>query len=173
MWCVGLWCRRFSVLILTLNVSTAAAAEPVEGVTAVTTSPLRLVNRAAWPLLSLPPANPGIRSDSHRPLPIATAPSPPPQRFVLYGSFAVLQALDAHSTIRAVEAGHDETNPVVSSVSGSPEAIIGLKAAATVATIVAAEKLWRRNRAAAIGLMVAVNVTYAIVVARNYGHTRR
>jgi hypothetical protein len=46
------------------------------------------------------------------------------------------------------------------------------KAATTTAMILVVEKLRRRHRGAAIGLMVATNVAYVMVVAHNYGRSR-
>jgi hypothetical protein len=91
----------------------------------------------------------------------------------LYVSFAALQALDAHSTLRAVDNGALEANPLVAPIADRPGLMFGMKAAAAVTTIVLAEKLWRRNRVAAVVLMVAANAAYAAVVASNYGQARR
>jgi hypothetical protein len=91
----------------------------------------------------------------------------------LYVSFATLQALDAHSTLRAVGDGQSEANPIVAPFADRPGLMFGMKAAAAVTTIVLAEKLWRRNRAAAVILMVAANAAYAAVVASNYRQASR
>lgn len=87
----------------------------------------------------------------------------------LYVGFGVLQALDAHSTLRAVEGGHRERNPVVAPLAHRPGAMVGLKAATTAGTIYLAHRLGRRNRVAAIVLMVAMNSAYGAIVAANYG----
>jgi hypothetical protein len=93
-------------------------------------------------------------------------PAPLPS---LYAGFAVLQALDAHSTTRALAGGAEERNPVVASVARSPAAVLGIKAAATLGTIWATERLWKRgHRRAAVLLMVALNAGYGLVVAHNY-----
>lgn len=91
----------------------------------------------------------------------------------LYVSFATLQALDAHSTLSAVGGGRSEANPIVAPFADRPGLMVGMKAAAAVTTIVLAEKLWRRNRVAAVILMVAANAGYAAVVASNYRQARR
>jgi len=100
-------------------------------------------------------------------LPPEPAPRPPALT-ALYAGFVTLQALDAHSTIEAVNAGHLESNPIVAPFSQSPAAMYAMKAATTTATILLVEKLRRRHRGAAIGLMIAANVAYATVVAHNY-----
>jgi hypothetical protein len=86
----------------------------------------------------------------------------------LYAGFATLQALDAHSTLRAIGDGHGERNPVVSNFTAAPGAMVGLKLASTAGTIYLAERLWRKHRGAAVVLMIAVNGAYAAVVAHNY-----
>ena len=86
----------------------------------------------------------------------------------LYASSVALQALDAHSTLTALKHGAREANPMMQGVAGNPTALIAVKAGAAVGTIYFAEKLWRRNRVAAVALMTAVNGVSAIVVAHNY-----
>jgi len=86
----------------------------------------------------------------------------------LYVSFAALQALDAHSTLQAIDNGHGEGNPLVGTFTTTPGAMVGLKLASTAGTIYLTERLWRKHRGAAIALMIAVNGAYAAVVAHNY-----
>ena len=96
----------------------------------------------------------------------------PPGLVAMYAGFATLQALDAHSTLQAVRSGYQESNPVVGLFSQSPAAMYAFKAATTTATILVVEKLRKRHRGAAIGLMVAANVGYAMIVAHNYSRSR-
>jgi hypothetical protein len=98
------------------------------------------------------------------PLPTRRPPSLP----VLYGSFAVLQALDIHSTLSAVHAGGHESNPAVKGLVGQPAAFVAVKVAASVGTVSLTERLWKKHRTAAVVLMVVVNGTYATIVASNY-----
>jgi hypothetical protein len=86
----------------------------------------------------------------------------------LYGSFGLLQLMDAHSTLSAVRAGAVERNPVMAPLASNPGGMLAVKAATTAGTIVLAEKLWRRHPAKAVTLMVAVNAAYAAIVAANY-----
>jgi hypothetical protein len=51
--------------------------------------------------------------------------------------------------------------------------LLAVKAAASVGTIYLAEKLWRRNRVAAVALMAGLNGAYAVIVARNYALGQR
>ena len=86
----------------------------------------------------------------------------------LYMSFATLQALDIHSTLRAPQFGGREANPVLQGVVGSPGGFIAAKAGIAAGMIYVTEKLWKRNRAAAIITMLALNSTYSVVVGHNY-----
>jgi len=86
----------------------------------------------------------------------------------LYASFATLQALDLHSTIRGVGEGGAEANPAMRPLVGQPAAFVAAKVAATAATFYVSERLWRRSRLGAVVLMVAVNGAYGVIVASNY-----
>ena len=61
----------------------------------------------------------------------------------LYVSLAGLQAYAAYSTLTALKGGAIEANPMVRGVTGSPATFIVVKGAATMASIFAAERLWR------------------------------
>ena len=108
----------------------------------------------------------GDRIEPHRPSRPAALPA-------LYVSFAVLQGLDAHSTLSAVGAGRTEANPALRGLVTQPAAFIGAKLAATAATLYMSERLWRKHRGAAVALMVAANVAYGAIVAHNYRSTAR
>jgi len=142
----------FTVLTFTLIVAAApraASAQAIDG-------------------LSLSPA---IEAASVLPMPVVTPPAPaqrPAALVPLYISFAALQALDTASTMRALNRGGSEANPVVASVVGSPAAFIGAKAAASALAIAASERLWKDHRAAAIATMIGMNVGYSLVVAHNF-----
>ena len=84
----------------------------------------------------------------------------------LYLSQAALQGADLYTTRRALDAGHIEANPFFKNASFGT--MVGAKVAATAASIFIAEKLWKRNRYAAIGVMVITNIGMSAVVANNY-----
>jgi hypothetical protein len=87
----------------------------------------------------------------------------------LYGTFAVLQGMDAHSTLDGVRKGTAvERNPLLEPFGDNTGAMLAIKAATTVGTIFLAEKMWRRHPVRAVVLMAAVNVAYAAIVATNY-----
>ena len=98
---------------------------------------------------------------------ISTALARPKTLPALYVSYAALQAFDVYSTKQALALGAHEANPLMQGVVGNTGAMIAVKAAVAVGTIVAAERLWKTNKAAAIGIMVASNGVAAIVAARN------
>ena len=85
----------------------------------------------------------------------------------LYVSYAALQAFDVYSTRQALARGAREANPLMQDVVSNTGALVAVKASVGVATIVAAERLWKTNKAAAIAVMVASNSVTAVVAARN------
>lgn len=91
----------------------------------------------------------------------------------LYLTFAGLQALDAHSTWRAVGGGGSEANPVVRSTLHNPTSLVVMKSATAAGVVLLTEKLWRRNRTAAVISMIAINSAYVTIAAHNYGTARR
>jgi len=86
----------------------------------------------------------------------------------LYISFAGLQALDVHSTLRALDAGGTEGNPLMRGIADHPAALVAMKAGVTASTILLTEKLRVKNRVGAIVMMAALNSAYAMVVVHNY-----
>lgn len=85
----------------------------------------------------------------------------------LYASYAALQAFDVYSTRQGLARGAREANPLMQGVVGNTTAFVAVKAGVGIATIMAAERLWKTNKAAAIAVMVASNGVSAIVAARN------
>ena len=86
----------------------------------------------------------------------------------LYFTFVGLQALDMHSTMSAVESGAREANPMVRGTLGNPAGMVVLKAGTAAGVVFLAEKVWRRNRTAAIVTMFALNSAYITIAAHNY-----
>src|SRR5262249_23774117 len=72
----------------------------------------------------------------------------------LYVSFASLQVLDIHSTQRAAEFGGREANPVVGRMLASPGVFVAAKIGAAAGTMLVTERLWKRNRTAAVLTMI-------------------
>jgi len=101
------------------------------------------------------------------------APARPAPLVGLYVSMATLQALDVASTRKALNAGAVEANPLVAPLLESPVALLALKAGVTGATIYVSERLWKKNRVAAVMTMIGLNAGYGAVVAHNYGVAAR
>ena len=98
----------------------------------------------------------------------APAPARPLALPALYAASAALQAFDAYSTIAALKLGGVEQNPLMKSITRNPAAFVAVKASVTIASVAAAERLWRGNhRLGAIGLMVASNAMMGVVAAHN------
>ncbi len=101
------------------------------------------------------------------PAPISQALARPAVLPALYASYAALQVYDVYSTKQALDRDAREANPLMRDIVGNTNSFLAVKAAMTVGTIVAAERLWKTNRIAAIAVMVASNGVAAIVAARN------
>ena len=106
-------------------------------------------------------------------VPLVTAIPPTVKRrpaalMPLYVSFASLQALDTHSTRRALARGATEANPLMRGIAGNTAGMLAVKAAATAGVVYAGEKIWKRNKAGAVLFMVAANSALALVVQHNY-----
>jgi hypothetical protein len=106
-----------------------------------------------------------LRAESHSGRPIVLVP--------LYVAFAGLQALDMHSTMTALDAGGTEVNPVVRGALGSPAKMMLLKGGTAAAVVFLSERMWKKNRTAAIVTMIALNSAYATIAAHNYQTVRR
>jgi len=91
----------------------------------------------------------------------------------LYVAFIGLQALDVHSTFSALEGGAREANPMVRSALGNPAGLFLLKAGTAAGVVLVSEKLWPRNRTAAVITMIALNSAYATIAAHNYRTAQR
>ena len=137
-------CIIASALLLTAFTPFAHAADDETAATAITAPKITLSARVA----AVPETRPSI-------LP------------ALYVSLAGLQAYDIYSTRAGLARGGAELNPVVAPFAGDTGGMIALKALSTGTTIMLAERLWHRNRTAAILTMVAANGVMAAVAANN------
>jgi hypothetical protein len=132
---------------------------------------------AAAALLSLTMfALPAYADEAATPIDVRTIAAPakvvsglsrPATLTALYATYGALQAYDVVSTRQALARGAREANPLMQGVVGNTGAFVAVKAGVAVATIAAAEKLWKTNKPAAIGVMIAGNSVAAIVAARN------
>jgi hypothetical protein len=84
---------------------------------------------------------------------------------VLYATLGVLQGMDFYTTQKGMALGAHETNGLIRN--GNSGTTMALKAASMATTIFIAEKMWKKNKAGAVALMVATNVMFGAVVANN------
>ena len=94
-------------------------------------------------------------------------------RMALYATYGTFQALDVHSTLKALDNGGAEGNPLVRTVAESPAGLIAVKAASTAGFVYVVERLRKKNRTAAFVLAIGVTSLQAYVVAHNYGIATR
>jgi hypothetical protein len=150
----------FALLTLTLSGVPAIAAEPKDAMTAAKTEETGPVaSAAATPPLNLRPAMPAAEWLASRQRPRALP--------ALYASLAALQMFDVYSTRTAIAGGAHEANPVMKGVVGNSAMFWTVKAAATVGPMLAAERLWKKNKVAAIAVMAVSNGFMAAVAAHN------
>ena len=86
----------------------------------------------------------------------------------LYATTAAMQAFDVHSTMRALDRGAIEANPIMGGVVNNRTAFIATKAAVAAGTIFAAREVAKRNKLAAAITLIAINSAYAYVAHHNY-----
>ena len=162
--------RGVGVAVMAVGLATAASAqEPAQPAT----SP----GFADLPVTLLADMNPGLQVRQRPPrqqlFPIADdKPGRPGALLPLYGSLIALQGLDIHSTHSALEAGDREANPAMRPVVKNGAAFLAVKAGAPASVIWVSEKMWKKNRKAAVILTAVVNAAMAAVVANNYRVSR-
>jgi hypothetical protein len=93
--------------------------------------------------------------------------------FSLYATTATMQALDVHSTIRAIDRGAVEANPLMGGLVNNRPAFIATKAAVAAGTIFAAREVAKKNKVAAAITLIAINSAYAYVAHHNYKLARQ
>jgi hypothetical protein len=100
----------------------------------------------------------------------ARSASRPKALIGLYASLAVVNGLDMVTTNRALKNGAMETNPAMR---GSVGQQLLVKSVMSVGTVAVAEKLWKRNKVAAVVTMIATNGVMAAISASNARNARR
>ncbi len=107
--------------------------------------------------------------DSQAPPRLQVPANPKPRGLLpLFVTYGVLQALDVHSTLTAVNRGANEQNAVMAPFVNRPAAFIAFKAGVSAVTLIAADRLAKHNRFASYALMIGLNSAYAVIVAHNY-----
>jgi hypothetical protein len=155
--------RAIGVAVLTLltfvNPVQAADAEPVISV------PLVAFQQPIAPASFVESLGPFFPAPG--PVREATRPQPLP---ALYAGFVGLQILDARTTSGALSRGASEQNPALSR--GGQARIWAVKAASTFSTIYFVERIWKKNRVAAVLVMAGINGSYAALAAHNLKQAR-
>jgi hypothetical protein len=85
----------------------------------------------------------------------------------MYASYAAVQLGDIITTTTALNRGQREANPFIGNGAGASARLIGVKAATTVMTILAIEKMRKRHPVVAAVTFVAINATLAAVTINN------
>jgi len=93
--------------------------------------------------------------------------------FSLYATTATMQALDVHSTMRAIDRGAVEANPLMGGLVNNRPAFIATKVAVAAGTIFAAREAAKKNKVAAAITLIAINSAYAFVAHHNYKLARQ
>lgn len=163
-------------LIGTLLISASAVAAPsddpearVEPMPAAAASaPLRLPTGARLVTLAAN-ADDGEQSGIERSLPPEMRRDP---RRVLLSSLhlatGVVQGYDGMLTLRVLKAGGVETNPLIKPMGTNKGAMMAVKAAAAVSTVIGAESLWRNDhKVGAIVASILANGAMAMVARHN------
>ncbi len=88
-------------------------------------------------------------------------------RLGLFGTFAVLQALDTATTLRAVDAGSRELNPLMAGLADRPVAFVATKAAFTTTSLLLMHSVSKQHPKAAIWTAVLLNAAYGFIVVNN------
>jgi hypothetical protein len=86
----------------------------------------------------------------------------------LYMGLVATQALDVHSTLRALNAGHREANPMMRWATSHPATLVSFKTAATIGTTFLLQRVRKEHPKRAVILLAAMDTAYAFVVAHNY-----
>lgn len=134
--------------------------------------------------VAAPPATPGrlllpspdrlvalAAPDDAPPVMVKVVPDRDPRRAVLSSLHAmtgVVQTYDGMLTMRVLKAGGTESNPLMKPVVRNEGAMMGVKIAAAVATVIGTETLWHDNhRIAAIVASVVGNSGMAMIARHN------
>jgi Domain of unknown function (DUF5658) len=113
------------------------------------------------------------RTDDARPVIEAPRPNGRASLVTLSVASAALQGLDAYTTLAALNRGAQEANPMMRGLVRNPAVFIAVKSSMTAATIFAAQRLWPRNKVAAVAVLAVSNGVMATVVAHNVSVLRQ
>ena len=86
---------------------------------------------------------------------------------VTYSTTFVVQMYDAHTTLRALDAGAREMNPLVSPFSSDPRTVIAIGLVRAAAIDLALRSIAQRNKWAAVVVGAGINSAYLMVAVHN------
>ncbi len=164
------------VLVGTLLISVSAVAAPADDVEArveptpatAPSAPLRLPTGAHLMTLTAN-ADDGEQSAIGRSLPPEMRRDP--RRAILSSlhlATGVVQGYDGFLTLRVLRAGGIETNPLIKPMATNKGAMMAVKMAAAVSTVIGAESLWRNDhKVGAIVASIVANSAMAMVAHHN------
>ncbi len=168
-------CSPRSIIALTLVLVTLRGVSAGAATNAqLLATPLVASSVGRWQLAEAPAPFTGVIADRPQASLIQPRPLERPRLLVpLYVTFAGLQAMDAHSTMKALDRGYVEANPLVAPSTRHAAALVAMKIAVTASVIGGTERLWRHNRVAAVVAILVVNGAYTAIVAHNYRNATR
>ena len=165
------------VLLGTLLISVSAVAAPSDDAearvepslaAAAAAAPLRLPNGERLMTLTAN-TDAGEQSAIERGVPREMRRDP--RRAVLSSlhlATGVVQGYDGFLTLKVLRAGGIETNPLIKPVAGNKGAMMAVKAAAAVSTVIGAESLWRNDhKVGAIVASILANGAMVMVARHN------
>jgi hypothetical protein len=85
-----------------------------------------------------------------------------------YTATVLMQALDAHSTFAALDAGGVEMNPLVASMTRNRTSFVALKAAMAAGLVYGGHSVGKKSKIGAIAILAAANTAYAYLAYKNY-----
>jgi hypothetical protein len=86
----------------------------------------------------------------------------------LYFSTPIVQAIDGISTLRVVQLGGREGNPLMAPIVGNPFAFAATRATVAFGEIYIARSVAKRNKLLAIAALGGLNAAYAVIAAHNF-----
>src|SRR5262245_55458623 len=86
---------------------------------------------------------------------------------VTYGTTFFVQMYEIHTTIRAIDAGARELNPLLSPVASQPGTLIAIGLVRATTINLALRSLAKRNKWAAFVIGAGMNSAYLVVAAHN------
>jgi hypothetical protein len=91
----------------------------------------------------------------------------------LYVTTPLVQAADGWSTLKVIQNGGRELNPVMDVASSNRAVFIAAKAGITIAEIYGTSALARRHKFVAIGVLAGINTAYAVFAAHNFNNANQ